>query len=79
MGNSLEEMFWIFDVLDRWGLDEIESVLCPFCDAPNDVEVIDPEELQEEYCETETGESEISTRKQVLDRNIRDNYPLFTG
>ena len=38
------------DVLDRWGLDEIESVLRPLCDAPNDVEVIDPEELQEEYC-----------------------------
>lgn len=38
------------DVLDRWGLDEIESVLCPFCDGPNDVEVVEPEELQEESC-----------------------------
>ena len=43
-------MFLIFDVLDRWGLDEFESVLCPLCDAPSDVEVIEPEELQEESC-----------------------------
>ncbi|MDA9778411.1 hypothetical protein N9D38_08210 [Rubripirellula sp.] len=40
MGDSLEEVFLIFDDLDRWGLDEVESVLYPFCDAPNDVEVI---------------------------------------
>ncbi len=50
MEDNLEEAFLIFDVLDRWGLDEIESVLCPFCDAPNDVEVTDPDETQEEYC-----------------------------
>lgn len=50
MGNNLEEMFLIFDVLDRWGLDEVESVLCPVCNAENGIEVIEPEELQEESC-----------------------------
>ena len=46
----LEDEYFIFDSLDRWGLDEIESVLCPICDASNEVEVFDPDETQEEYC-----------------------------
>lgn len=63
MGDSLEEMFLIFDVLDRWGLDEIESVLCPLCDAAYDIEVIDPEEIQEEYCECCGGRYWIDWRE----------------
>lgn len=62
MEDNLEEMFLIFDSLDRWGLDDIESVLCPFCDAPNDVEVIDPDEPQEEDCEACGGRYWINWR-----------------
>jgi len=62
MEDSLEKMFLIFDVLDRWGLDEIESVLCPFCDAPNEVEVSE-EEPQEEDCEACGGRYWINWRE----------------
>ena len=58
----LEDEYFIFDSLDRWGLDEIESLVCPLCGATNEVEVFDPEMIQEELCGSCGGGYQINWR-----------------
>ena len=58
----MDDLFFIFDCLDRWGLDEIETLACPTCGAGNEVEVFDPSEIQIETCQNCGSSYEINWR-----------------
>jgi len=60
---DIEWDYFVFDSIDRWGLDEIETVSCPVCGAENEYEVTDPSQIQRELCGECGAIIEINWRK----------------
>jgi hypothetical protein len=51
MMEDIESLFFEYDGVSRWGLDEIETVVCPRCETAQEIEVVDADEVQVEVCE----------------------------
>jgi len=62
MMEDIESLFFEYDGVSRWGLDEVESVVCPNCRTAQEIEVIDPDEFQVEACTNRGIQLEIDWR-----------------
>ena len=43
MMEDIESLFFEYDSVSRWGLDEIETVVCPSCQTAQEIEVVGPD------------------------------------